>query len=215
MISLSNFRSNLNNSIKDNINLQSSIQPHTYRAELILEASLIIWEELAAANIAAMNCVDELCRRLQNKWHLPFGRIPFLGLGDFRQVAPVAHDEGVTPLLLASVKSSPIWCYFRIFTLYGPHRSAEDIKYTNFVDKIGEDYLHREAALDVLHRVRSDEEASAFLFPLAILSNSISCLKRTRLSPINSYVDDFNDRILANVQETMSTFLHFILRDML
>jgi len=178
---------------KDNIDLQSSIQAHTYRAELILEASLIIWEELAAANVAAMNCVDELCRHLKNKKHLPFGGIPFLGLGDFRQVTPVVRGEGVTPLLLASVKSSLTWPYFRIFTLHQPHRSAEDLDYTEFVDRIGEDYVDRVVSLDMLQHIQSDNAAIEFLFPSTVLSDSTTCLKCTLLSPVNAYVDDFND----------------------
>jgi hypothetical protein len=115
-----------------------------------LEASLIIWEELPAANVAAIECVDVLCKRLKESGK-PFGGIPFIGIGDFRQVAPVVRGEGPTPLLLASIKSSRLWRSFRIFTLHKPHRSAEDPEYTAMVDHVGEDYEHSSISLDMIH----------------------------------------------------------------
>jgi len=82
---------------------------------------------------------------------IPFGGIPFLGIGDFRQVAPVVKGTGVTPARLASVKSSPLWDAFHIMKLCAPIRSAQDALYTAFVDNVGEDHEHDRVALRARH----------------------------------------------------------------
>ena len=75
--------------------LQSTVKPFSNWAELIKSCALIAWDELPAANVAWFDCIDELCRSLKNV-ELPFGGIPFVGLGDFRQVAPVVKGTGST-----------------------------------------------------------------------------------------------------------------------
>lgn len=180
---------------QDSTDLVSKIQPNSARAALIREACAIVWEELAGANIAALHCCDELCRAVK-ACDKPFGGIPFVGLGDFRQVAPVVKGQGLSPALQASVKSSYLWPQFRIFTLEQPYRSAQDPEYTSFVDLIGEDYQHPTASLRLLDTVHSLDEMISFLYPPEILNNPVQCLKRAFLSPKNIYVDDFNDRIL-------------------
>jgi hypothetical protein len=79
---------------EESTDLHSSVHPFSARAELIRNATTIIWDELPKVNRAAWECVDELCRRIMNIYDKPFGGIPFLGLGDFRQVAPVVSGAG-------------------------------------------------------------------------------------------------------------------------
>ncbi|KAG1780457.1 hypothetical protein EV702DRAFT_949544, partial [Suillus placidus] len=59
------------------------------QADLIRNASAIIWDELLMANKAAWECVNDLCCQIMNVYNKPFGGIPIIGLGNFRQVAPV------------------------------------------------------------------------------------------------------------------------------
>jgi hypothetical protein len=129
----------------------------------------------------------------------PFGGIPFLGLGDFRQVAPVVKGQGCTPTLLASIKSSPLWQTFRSYSLQRPIRSAQDIEYTAFVDRIGEDSEHTEVTLPYLDTVQNLDNAIEFLYPPHILCDPSACLKRAFLSPKNINVDSFNCRILEQL----------------
>jgi hypothetical protein len=124
------------------------------------------------------------------------GGIPFVALGDFRQVAPVVKAQGRTAALLASVKSSSTWSAFLIHTLHQPIRSAADPHYTQFVDNIGENYHQLTVAIDNIPSVHDEDEAIAFLFPPHILRSPIDCLRRAFLSPKNKSVDDFNKRIL-------------------
>lgn len=87
---------------EDNVDLHSTIHPFSARADLIRNATAIIWDELPMANRAAWECVDHLCRRIMNVYDKPFGGIPIISLGDFRQVAPVVSGAGELASLAAS-----------------------------------------------------------------------------------------------------------------
>jgi len=61
--------------MRSNTDLHSLIKPGTIRADLIKNASAIAWDELPMANIAAVECADEICRRITGI-DKPFGGIP-------------------------------------------------------------------------------------------------------------------------------------------
>ncbi|KAF8469301.1 hypothetical protein DFH94DRAFT_230907 [Russula ochroleuca] len=87
--------------------VQSSVRHFSFRAELIRSIALIAWDDLPAANVAWLDCVDNICRSLLKK-DVPFRGITFLGIGDFRQVAPVVKGIGCAPAQLASEKLSRV-----------------------------------------------------------------------------------------------------------
>ena len=82
-----------------------NIKPHSDRAELLRAAGLIVWEELPMANKACLQAVDALLRLLCNT-NKPFGGKPFVGVGDFRQVAPVVRGGGLSAVIDASIRTS-------------------------------------------------------------------------------------------------------------
>ncbi|KAG1865491.1 DNA helicase Pif1 like protein [Suillus subalutaceus] len=89
---------------EDSTDLHSTIHPFSARADLICNATAIIWDELPMANKAAWECVDNLCHRIMNVYDKPFGGVPMIGLGDFHQVAPVMSGAGE----LASLAAEPL-----------------------------------------------------------------------------------------------------------
>jgi hypothetical protein len=193
---------------EESTDLRSSIHPFSARAELIRSADAIIWDELPMANKAAWECVEELCRRIMNVYDKPFGGIPFIGLGDFRQVAPVVSGAGEWPSLAASVKSSSLWRKMRIFTLTTSIRSVDDPEYTRIVDDIGEDSSGKRRSLNMILNISQLADAIDFLFPPHILADPLACLERAFLSPRNSFVDEFNDFVLDALPGDYGTFVH-------
>ena len=150
------------------------------------------------ANKAAWECAHRLCCIVRNNNDL-FGGIPFIGLGDFHQVAPVVDGCGETAALAASVKSSPLWSSLRISHLTTPMRSINDVEYTAFVDDIGDDTSHQRRELPLLRKTTNMNEAVDFLFPPECLTDAYYCLTTTFLSPHHIYVDEFNDIILEHL----------------
>ena len=190
--------------------MESSVRPFSFRAELIKSASLIAWDELPAANVAWLDCVHRLCQTIMQN-DKPFGGIPFLGVGDFRQVAPVVKGSGCTPAKLACVKSSTVWTQFVLLSLHAPIWSARDPSYTAFVDRIGEDYVHPSVSLDLLATVPSVNDCIDFLYPPDVLLDPLACLKRAFLSPKNIPVDDFNIKVLDRLPGEERTLLSTVL----
>jgi hypothetical protein len=183
----------------DDVNLISNIHPHSPRADLIRHTSLIIWDELQTMNKAGWECVDNICRIICCRPHCPFGGIPFIGLGDFRQIGPVVSGAGQSATLQASVKSSSLWKKMNIFTLTTPVRSFGDPEFTQFVDSIGEDTSGNRQRLEMFAKTTSIDRAAEFLFPQALLTDPDACLQRVFLSPRNMFVDEFNDKILEKL----------------
>jgi PIF1 helicase. len=93
------------------------MHPNSHRADLIRNAALIAWDELPGANIAAVEAADEICHLITKNDH-PFGGIPFVGVGDFRQVGPVIKGLGKMVTLHASIKSSILWPSFKHLCLH-------------------------------------------------------------------------------------------------
>ena len=162
------------------------------RADLIRASTVIIWDELPGANVSTFDCADSICQQLMNSRY-PFGGIPFIGVGDFRQVAPVVKNSGPSACLSSSVKSSVIWPQFIHFTLSTPIRSAYDEDFTNFVDKIGENCGQRATSMNMFRIITNVDEAIRFLYPATILANPFECLKHAFLSPRNLFVNEFNE----------------------
>ena len=102
------------------------------RADLIDNAAIIIWDELVNANIAVFEAVHNICSSIKRS-QKPFGGIPFIGVGDFRQVAPVIKGAGATATFDACIKSSYLWEKFRVLSLHTPIRSSSDPDFTDFI----------------------------------------------------------------------------------
>jgi hypothetical protein len=134
-----------------------------------------------------------------------FGGIPFVGVGDFRQVAPVVTGHGPTAAIQASIKTSYLWPLFLTNSLTAPCRSATDPEFTAFVDRIGEDYMHASTSLDLITPVQDIPDAIQFLYPTEVLALPHLCLKRAFLTPRNMDVDEFNALILQRLSQPECT----------
>ena len=83
----------------------SSITAQSSRAEVLRQASLIVWDEAPMAPREALEAVDRLLRDLMGN-EIPFGgKILVLG-GDFRQVLPVMPHSTREDIVSQSIK---IW----------------------------------------------------------------------------------------------------------
>ncbi|OKP06074.1 hypothetical protein PENSUB_6525 [Penicillium subrubescens] len=97
----------------------SKIGVHSDRAELLQQAAIIVWEERPMAKKAVPVCANQLLQDVMEK-DLPFGDKLFIGLGDFRQVAPVIRgNSGPTATLNSSISTSDLWCHFQILSQSG------------------------------------------------------------------------------------------------
>ena len=122
--------------LKINKDSTCTIKLGTHRAELLLHASLIIWDEAPMMN---RYCFEALNRTLQdimaskdeaNK-EKPFGgKVVVLG-GDFRQILPVVRKATKNQIVGAAVNSSKIWKNCKVLRLTTNMRLSASSNSTN------------------------------------------------------------------------------------
>ncbi|CAN1332160.1 ATP-dependent DNA helicase PIF1 [Linum perenne] len=83
-------------------------------AELIQQASLIIWDEAPMAHKFCMEALDRTLRDLlqvhpTDSEELPFGEVSVVFGGDFRQILPVIKKGTRSEIISASLKKSYLW----------------------------------------------------------------------------------------------------------
>ncbi|KAF8117428.1 hypothetical protein N665_0010s0005 [Sinapis alba] len=90
----------------------------TDQANLVKEASLIIWDE---APMMSKHCFEALDRSLTDivgrKSDKPFGGKVVVFGGDFRHVLPVINGAGRADIVLASLNSSYLWDHCKVLKL--------------------------------------------------------------------------------------------------
>jgi hypothetical protein len=181
--------------------LVSKISTHSGRAELLRQASLLIWEELPMVKKAVVECADHLLQDIMSN-DLPFGGKLLIGLGDFRQVAPVVRgSSGPTATLNSSIRTSTLWNHFKVLRLTSPVRQAGDPVYARWVDQVGDGLHPFETSVPLRHLQHLDDlnAAADFLFPQDSVSTSAAAVQRAFLSPFNARVDLFNRLILERL----------------
>jgi hypothetical protein len=186
--------------------LESKISLYGARAELLRHAQLIIWEELPMAKKAVLECANQLLQEIMDN-QLPFGGKTFVGLGDFRQVAPVVRgSSGPSATLNHSIRSSYLWSHFDILRLTIPIRYAGDVAYATWVDQLGDGVPPFEAAVPVRHlrHLENMDGAARFLFLDDSLATSPDAVRRAFLSPFNARVDIFNQLLLDSLSGSAS-----------
>ena len=91
-------------------------------AELLLKTSLIIWDEAPMANKFYFEALDRTLRdilrlKYENTADKPFGGLTMVFGGDFRQILPVIPKGTRADILDASLNSSYLWTFFKIYEL--------------------------------------------------------------------------------------------------
>jgi hypothetical protein len=185
--------------------LQSPIKPDDARADLIREASVIIWDEAPMVNRAVFACVDETCRMIMRN-DLPFGGKILILLGDFRQTCPVIRRGTRAQVVDASIRSSPQFQLFTIYRLTTPIRNASDLAFAAFVDDIG-DGAGPSVSLSLVASVPSMSDLIHFVYPPNVINDPVACLKRALLAPTHRQVNTYNDIIIASISGESRTYL--------
>jgi PIF1-like helicase len=185
--------------------LKSPIQPGHSRAELIHQAAVIIWDEAPMVNKAVFACIHKVCHKVMEN-DLPFrGKVVIL-LGDFCQTCPVIRGGSKVQVINTSIKSSPLWRHVVTLGLMAPFRNAQDPKYQQFVDAIG-DGVSNMVELDLLRQTTCAEELIDFVYPADILLSPHDCLSHAILAPTNEQIDVYNATILDRIEGLQRSYI--------
>ncbi|XP_020961168.1 ATP-dependent DNA helicase PIF1-like [Arachis ipaensis] len=100
-----------------------NIKHVSLKDELLIQSSLIIWDEAPMLNKMCFEALDWTLRDLmsvtdQHKTHQPFGgKVVVLG-GDFRQILPVIPKGSRHDILASVINSSHLWSFCKILKLH-------------------------------------------------------------------------------------------------
>lgn len=182
----------------------------TTRGSLIKSADAIVWDELANANRADVEVVDQWLRKLMNV-NIVFGGKMLIGAGDFRQIPPVVRYGDRADIFNACIKSSPTWAHFQEVRLRKSMRSAGDLQYVKFCTRIGNGKLTPKyisnngfelVSLDGIAVTNSLDEFIAFVFPSLSDADTENA---AILTTLNVNVKEFNSIILNRMKGTLYT----------
>ncbi|XP_020972585.1 uncharacterized protein LOC107627278 [Arachis ipaensis] len=113
-----------------------NIKHGSLKAELLIQSSLIIWDEAPMLNKMCFEALDRTLRDLmsvtnQYKTHQPFGgKVIVLG-GDFRQILPVILKGNRHDILTSAINSSHLWLFCKI------KDEGEIKRFTNWILNVG------------------------------------------------------------------------------
>ena len=108
------------------------------QATFLDNVDLIVWDEIGNQHVEQTVAVSNLLCDIK-KNDKPFGGIPMLCGGDFRQIPPVVESNAYQDTCNAMLSSSAwLWPQFEICILTHPVRDAEDPAYSKYVDSLGD-----------------------------------------------------------------------------
>uniref|UniRef100_A0A803PB99 ATP-dependent DNA helicase n=1 Tax=Cannabis sativa TaxID=3483 RepID=A0A803PB99_CANSA len=98
------------------------IRHGTLLSELLMKTSLIIWDEAPMENKYCFEALDKTLRdilrtRYENSTTKRFGGLTIICGGDFRQIFPVVPKGTRSDIVDASLNSSYLWLFFKIYEL--------------------------------------------------------------------------------------------------
>ncbi|XP_045829948.1 uncharacterized protein LOC123921446 isoform X3 [Trifolium pratense] len=98
------------------------IEKNSKKADLLVMASLIIWDEAPMINRSAFEAFDRTLRDIMSNHvggasEIPFGGKTVVFGGDFRQILPVVPKGGRPDIVHATINSSPLWRFCTVLKL--------------------------------------------------------------------------------------------------
>ncbi|KAB0792783.1 hypothetical protein PPYR_00660 [Photinus pyralis] len=120
----------------------TSIKNNSKQAEYLKDVDVFIWDEAPVAPRYALDVIDRTLRDITD-CNVPFGgKIMVLG-GDFRQLLPVKVNATRSEIVNLSIKCSPLWQYFRQFSLTENMRALpNEQEFSKFLLDVGDGYLN-------------------------------------------------------------------------
>jgi hypothetical protein len=206
----------------NNLNEDSScaIPKNSYRADLIRQTKLIIWDEMGPQHRYCAEALDRTCRDIWNSEQL-FGGITVVFGGDFQQTLPVVKRGSRDQIVDATIQSSYLWDSIQVLHLTknmhllgGPDLpNPDDVAFADLLLQIG-------------HGARINDDIGDIPIPPEIVTHQLNnlirfiyagvdttqppppeyFLHRSILAPRNEDVAKTNDAVLAMMAGEPTTY---------
>ncbi|XP_070013430.1 uncharacterized protein [Nicotiana sylvestris] len=206
------FPINIDEKFSCNIRKKSSL------ASLIHDAKLIVWDEVSMAKKNMIEALDSLLKDIMNTNVLFSGKVVVFG-GDFRQTLPVVRSGKKEDFIRESILNFEIWNKLEKLQLSENMRTKIDPSFCEYLMRIGNGkektnmdnkieisksfivpYITEKESLDLLFNI---------IYPNLHMSlhNSSFLTSRVILITKNDFVDEINDRLIAQFPKEAKTFI--------
>ena len=203
-----------------------SVSEQSTLAQLFRQTSLIVWDEAPMQHCFAAEAVDRMLRDMRD-CNKPFGGIPTVFAGDFRQCLPVVPKGSQAQIRNACLTSSPLWrdvirlrLTVNMRLRSAPMTTAEFNQAESFASwllEIGDGRLDGQEK-DAVHippelLVNNANELLAHVYPnlgRGYESDNVAMdyfKDRAILAPTNSEVDGLNSNLLGELPGESRTYL--------
>ncbi|XP_077232617.1 ATP-dependent DNA helicase PIF1-like [Tasmannia lanceolata] len=186
-------------------------------AKLLMEATIIIWDEAPMSKKYAIDTLDRSLRDIMES-SLPFGGKVIVFGGDFRKVVPRATRAET---IYSSLARSYLWGKMEILTLKKNMRAENDPKFSDYLLRIGngdEESISGnliQIPADMLIEYEDDRDNKRTLIDLIfpdldrrVLSSDFLA-ERAILTTKNEFVDDLNKCIIDNCRGDGVTYYSY------
>jgi hypothetical protein len=196
-------------------NSSSNIEFQSEAAHSIRNTNIIIVDECSNISKFILECIDRLLRGLKKLPNIPFGGIPFLVAGDFRQTLPIADMETFETSINLCLKNSYLWKYFKKFKLVENVRAnVEEIEFKDWQMKLGNGELPTikdTSLVEIPERIICEDNLIDDIYGHDKLSIvELNKLNVSILTPINKDSLAINDLILDRLEGHYFSFIIII-----
>eukprot|EP00798_Chlamydomonas_sp_ICE-L_P011274 gene11274-18906_t len=193
-----------------------SIDAQSAKAQLLRQASLIIWDEAPMTHKHCYEAVDRMLRDfMQND--LPFGGKIVVMAGDFRQILPVIQRGTRSQIVGAALCNSPLWNHFtllqltenmRVQRLLAQGRDATaQAHFSSLLLDIGEGRIGNPMQVPADILLPGTDPRGLVDWVYSDLRNPAEYIHKAILTPKNSDVDKINDMVMNRLPGQARTSL--------
>ena len=186
------------------------IQLDSYFGRRIIQADVLIIDEITMLNKIIFENVDLLCRTLiPERKNVPFGGKVVILSGDWKQSLPVVTlNSSTVAQVAASLQSSGLYQQFQKISLVQNMRVIPaEIQFKDWLYSIGTGIIGDSVLIPVNMIVNSRQELYEFVFNQGFDITSNELLKRLILSPTNRMVDMINFEIIETINSPEQEYL--------
>ncbi|KAK0401796.1 hypothetical protein QR680_015976 [Steinernema hermaphroditum] len=108
-------------------------------AVAIRESSFILMDEVSMLHVNVFNYINKVVLSVvpSEYRNMPFGGKVVLMSGDFKQLAPVAKGEGMDGQIMASIRHSELFVYFKHLKLTENMRARNEVDFIKWLTAVG------------------------------------------------------------------------------
>ncbi|PIA37966.1 LOW QUALITY PROTEIN: hypothetical protein AQUCO_02900072v1 [Aquilegia coerulea] len=188
-------------------------------AQLLREASVILWDEATMSHRFAFECLDRSLQDITDI-HLPFGgKVAVLG-GDFRQVLPIVRHGTVAQTISTCITSASLWKVVHILKLTENMRTRSDNSFSEYLLRVGDGL--QPCILDDMIQLHHDmlipskgenplSDLILAIFP-SLHDNAFDrnyVIQRAIITTTNQHADSINDKIICSFPGQEYTYYSF------